>query len=114
MRSVGAVAGAVAITAVLFGAGCGIGWEDQAISHVSVSEDDRTLIVGWHCHQDSSVTVEETSDEVRLRLRVYSYRGDCASGTEVTLREPLGGRTIIDASAGTAVEPCPVDDMTCS
>lgn len=112
MRSVGAIA--VAIAAALFGAGCGIGWQDQAISHVSVGEDDRTLTVGWHCHQDSSVTVEETSDEVRLRLRVYSYKGDCASGTEVTLREPLGSRTVVDAATGRAVETCPVDDMTCS
>lgn len=103
----------MAVTVALCAAGCGIGWQDLTISQVSVGEEDRTLTVGWHCHEDSSVTVEETPDEVRLRLRAYSYRGDCAEGTVVTLQEPLGDRTVIDATTGTAVEPCTVDDMSC-
>lgn len=101
------------LLAVVLGAGCGIGWEDQAISRVSVDEDDRTLTVAWQCHLDSSVTAEETPDEVRLRFRVYSYKGDCAGVEVVTLQERLGDRTIIDATTGEAVTPCPPDDDAC-
>jgi hypothetical protein len=103
---------AVALAVAVLAAGCGIGWEDQAISRVSVGEDGRTLTVAWQCHLDSSVTAEETPDEVRLLFRVYSYRGDCAGVEVVTLQEPLGDRTIIDASTGQAVAPCaPADDV---
>lgn len=104
---------AVALLITVLVAGCGVGWQDQQISQVTVDGDDRTLTVAWHCHLDSSVTAEETPAEVRLSFRVYSYRGDCA-GTEVLrLREPLGDRTIIDASTGRSVVPCAADDEAC-
>ena len=49
---------------------------------------------------------------MRLQLRVYSYKGDCADVEVVTLKEPLGDRTIIDASTGQTVAPCaPTDDV---
>ncbi len=103
---------AVALAAAVLAAGCGIGWEDQPISGVSVGEDGRTLTVAWQCHQDSSVTAEESADEVRLQLRVYSYQGDCADVEVVTLKEPLGDRTIIDVTTGQSVTPCaPTDEM---
>ena len=104
---------AVALAVAVLAAGCGIGWEDQAISGVSVSEDGRTLTVAWQCHLDSSVTAEESADEVRLQLRVYSYKGDCADVEVVTLQEPLGDRTIIDASTGQTVAPCASTDDVC-
>ena len=70
------------------------------------------MTVAWQCHLDSSVTAEESAHEVRLQLRVYSYKGDCAGVEVVTLQEPLGDRTIIDASTGKAVSPCaPTDDV---
>lgn len=86
--------------------GCGIGWQDQPISRVSVSGDGRSLEVGWHCHQDADVEVEESKDEVRLRLRVYSYKGDCAEVERATLSSALGDRRIIDSTAGKTVTPC--------
>lgn len=103
---------ALALAVAVLAAGCGVGWEDQPISRVSVAEDGRTLTVAWQCHLDSSVTADETPDEVRLLFRVYSYEGDCADVEVVTLQEPLGDRTIIDASTGQTVAPCaPTDDV---
>jgi hypothetical protein len=104
----------VALSAVVaLGVGCGIGWQDQEISQVTVGEDDRTLTVAWQCHLDSSLTAEETSDEVRLQFRVYAYQGDCAGTEEVTLRQPLGDRTIIDVTTGEAVSPCAPGEDGC-
>jgi hypothetical protein len=108
-RQIRAVALVVTLAALL--AACGIGWEDQPISRVAVAQDDRTLTVGWHCHMDSSLTVEESPDEVRLLLSAYSYKGDCADAEQITLRDPLGDRALIDASTGRTVTPCaPADD----
>jgi hypothetical protein len=80
---------AVVSAGTLGASGCGIGWQDWPISRVSVSGDGRSLDVGWHCHQDADVEVEESKDEVRLRLRVSSYRGDCADVERATLSSAL-------------------------
>lgn len=97
---------AVISAATLGASGCGIGWQVQPISRVSVSGDGRSLDVGWHCHQDADVEVKESEDEVRLRLRVYSYKGDCADVERATLSSTLGGRRIIDSTTGKTVAPC--------
>lgn len=98
----------VAVGGVLMVAGCGIGWQDRPISVVEVQEDDRTLLVGYHCELDASVEVEETQDEVRLEFRAYGSTGnDCANSEEVQLVDPLAGRRLIDTSNGAEITPCP-------
>ena len=93
---------------LLISPGCGgDGWADQPISHVTASGDGRTLDVGWHCHREVRATAEESDDEVRIRLRVHTYKGDCAATESVTLAAPLDGRTLIDATTGEVVTPCP-------
>ena len=96
----------VALVALLASA-CSIGWQDQQISTVEVLDDERTLVVGYHCDADASVEAEETADEVRLTFRVSgAYRGDCADAEEVKLDAPLAGRRVIDAPHETEIDPC--------
>jgi len=97
---------AVISAGTLVASGCGIGWQDQPISRVSVSGDGRSLDVGWHCHQDADVEVEETEDEVRLRFRVDGYKGDCADVERANLSSALGDRRIVDSTTGKTVTPC--------
>jgi hypothetical protein len=95
------------VLALLMVGGCGIGWKDQPISTVEVSDDERTLLVGYHCDLDSSLKAEETSDKVRLTFRVYGGEGiDCARYEEVKLDSPLGDRRVIDASNEEEIVPC--------
>lgn len=101
---------AVISAGALGASGCGIGWQDQPISRVSVSGDGRSLDVGWHCHQDADVEVEESQDEVRLRLRVSSYEGDCADVERAPLSSALGDRRIVDSTTGKTIAPCLASD----
>lgn len=72
----------------------------------SVSGDVLQLVVDT-CHGDPRATVEETDDEVTVT--VVSTRHDpgdaCQDVVEVTLREPLGSRTLIDGLSGQEPEP---------
>lgn len=97
---------AVISTGTLGASGCAIGWQDQPISRVLVSADGRSLDVSWHCHKEADVEVEESEDEVRLRFRVDSYKGDCADLERVTLASALGDRRFVDSTTGKAVTPC--------
>lgn len=97
---------AVISTGTLGASGCAIGWQDQPISRALVSADVRSLDVGWHCHKEADVEVEESEDEVRLRFRVDSYKGGCADLERVTLASALGDRRIVDSTTGKAVTPC--------
>lgn len=97
---------AVISAGTLGATGCGIGWQGQPISSVSVSGDGRLLDVGWHCHQDADVEVEESENEVLLRLRVDGYEGDCADVERATLSSALGNRRIIDSTTRKTVTPC--------
>jgi len=101
---------AVISTGTLGASGCAIGWQDQPISRVLVSADVRSLDVGWHCHQDADVEVEESQDEVRLRLRVSSYKGDCADVERATLSSALGDRQVVDSTTGKTIPPCLASD----
>ena len=96
----------VAMGGVLMAAGCGIGWQDRPVSVVEVQEDDRTLLVGYHCELDASVTADETPEELRLTFRSYGSTGnDCANSEEVQLADPLAGRRLIDTSNGAEITP---------
>lgn len=106
-RSTQLVRGVSVVIALLLAGGCGLGWKDQPISTVEVSDDERTLVVGYHCDVDASVVAEESSDEVRLIFRVDGgNRGDCADVEEVELDSPLGDRQVVDASNGEEIVPC--------
>ena len=90
--------------------GCGMGWPDQPISRVSVPGDGLSLDVGWHCHQDADVELEESKHEVRLRLRVHNHKGDRADLERATLASALGDRWIVDSTTGKTVTPCRAQD----
>ncbi len=97
---------AVISAGTLVASGCGVGWQDQPISRIWVSADGRSLEVGWHCHEEADVEVEETEDEVRLRFRADSYKGDCADVERANLSSALGDRRIVDLTTGKTVTPC--------
>jgi hypothetical protein len=108
-RRAAARASIAALVAVL-AAGCALAWNDAPISMVAVDQDETSLIVGYHCHMDSSLEAEETSEEVRLTFRTYDEpRGDCADFERVELDEPLGQRRLIDTSTGDELTPCRPD-----
>lgn len=97
---------ALAATAVATTTACGSDWQDQPIHQVTVSDDDRTLDVGWHCHNDVDVDVLESATEVRLTLHVNGYRGDCADTARVVLNAPIDDRPLIDATTGRNIRTC--------
>jgi hypothetical protein len=96
------------VATALLVSGCGMGWEDLSIGSVSVAGDGRSLEVGWYCHEQAVVDVEESENEVRLTLRARGYRGDCATAETVVLSLPLDGRRVIDATTGAPISPCTV------
>lgn len=101
------VLGASVVVALLLVSGCGLGWKDQPISTVEVSDDERTLVIGYHCDVDASLVAEESPDEVRLIFPVHGgNRGDCADFEEVELDSPLGDRQVIDALNDEEIVPC--------
>jgi len=86
---------------------CGDSWTDQPIATVEVRDDDRTLVVGYHCDYNASIEAEETDEEVRLTFRVNGgNRGDCADVEELELDAPLEERDLIDTSNGEEITPC--------
>ena len=91
---------------VLAAPGCALAWNDAPISAGAIDPDETSLIVGYHCHMDSSLEAEETSEEVRLTFRTYDERrGDCADIERIELDEPLGERRLIDTSTGDELTP---------
>ena len=68
------------------------------------------------CNENPTAEVEESAAEVRVRVTSGRWLGrdadDCADGTEVILKTPLGTRRIIDDSTGEVVELQPAEDDT--
>ena len=69
-----------------------------------VSEDGTVLTLGTGaCSRDQTASVQETSTEVRIRVKAKQTDLKCASGVIVHLAAPLGGRTVIDRKTGRVV-----------
>jgi hypothetical protein len=53
------------------------------------------------CNADLSAEVEETAEEVRIRVHAENNTtADCADGMRVTLDDDLGSRRVLDDRAG--------------
>lgn len=87
----------------------GISAQLQPIDHALVSPDGRVITapaLGGGCVTRVALTASETGMAVRLRLTAYSVTGRdvaCPADAQLlqastTLRGPLGGRRLIDAS----------------
>jgi hypothetical protein len=65
------------------------------------------------CNENPTAEVVESDTEVRVHVTSGRWLGrnasDCADGVVVTLKAPLGTRTVIDQSTGQAVEVSPSD-----
>ncbi len=84
---------------------CAGTYTDYAVlDGVEGEPSDRTLVLtGTHgaCDTPRPAEVTETATEVRVRVPLTVQRGDCrdiglALRVEVKLREPLGGRAVIE------------------
>ena len=104
------LAAVIAVT-VWGGQSRGISAQLQPIDHALVSPDGRVITVpalGGGCVTRVALTASETGTAVRLRLTAYSITGRnvaCPADVQLlqastTLREPLAGRHLVDASRG--------------
>ncbi len=74
------------------------GWEEAAISDVRATADGGGgLVIATGCREGQDIEVSETSEKVRLLLRVRGeHQGDCNIHVEVELRRALGDRPVVD------------------
>ena len=67
----------------------------------------------FSCNENPTADVVESDTEVRVHVTSGRWLGrnggDCADGVVVTLKAPLGARTIVDRSTGQTVELSPAD-----
>lgn len=81
---------------------------------VSVSGDAGATVLQVSvdsCNQNPQVTAEETDTEVRVQVQTVERqqrRDDCLDSVELTLNEPLGSRTVVDATTGAELEVLPL------
>jgi hypothetical protein len=65
------------------------------------------------CNENPTAEVVESDTEVRVHVTSGRWLGrdggDCADGVVVTLKAPLGTRTVVDQSTGQTVEVSPAD-----
>ena len=93
----------------LAAAGCQGSHVDYArLDGATVRPDDRTIVVGGvhgACDTVLEPEVTETPTEVRIAVPLHVEEGPCTSvglflREQVTLREPLGPRQLVDARTG--------------
>jgi Domain of unknown function (DUF4352) len=92
----------IAAVLVLMAACVDVSDDDVRIGGVSGEPLSRTLSFGLNtCNADLSADVEETAEEVRIRVHAENNTtGDCADGMRVTLDDDLGNRRVIDDRTG--------------
>jgi hypothetical protein len=65
------------------------------------------------CNENPTAEVVESDSEVRVHVTSGRWLArdadDCADGVVVTLKAPLGTRTVVDQSTGQTVEVSPAD-----
>jgi hypothetical protein len=71
-----------------------------------VSADGTTVTIGVAaCNADHKVDVDERVDQVVVKVTATNgSEGDCADAVQFRLSEPLGDRSLIDASDGEEIE----------
>jgi hypothetical protein len=92
----------IAAGLVLLAACVDVSDDDVRLSSVSGERLSRTLSFGINtCNADLSADVEETAEEVRIRVHAENNTtGDCADSMRVTLDDDLGNRRVIDDRTG--------------
>ena len=77
---------------------------DQPISF-GMQLEPREIEVWYGCTQGvHKFHVLQEPDRIVVRIRARSHSGDCASGMQFTLDQPLDNRIVIDGSTGERVE----------
>ena len=78
---------------------------------VNAEPSSSSLVLGLDtCNADLSADVEETAEEVRIR--VYAENDtpdDCADGIQLTLDDALGNRRVINDRTGEQLDVVPPD-----
>jgi hypothetical protein len=92
----------IAAGLVLLAACVDVSDDDVRLSSVSGERLSHTLSFGINtCNADLSADVEETAEEVRIRVHAENNTtGDCADSMRVTLDDDLGNRRVIDDRTG--------------
>ena len=81
-------------------------WHETAIQTWRFAGVDETtlLLVIPTCNADHRVSLREEVNRVRVLVKERDdTTDDCLDGVEVRLREPLGGRDVVDSSTGRLV-----------
>lgn len=69
--------------------------------------ETRLDVVIASCNKDPTVDVQESIEEIHLRVQVQSrlelFSGDCLDGVSLELAKPLGERTVVDGATDEAV-----------
>ena len=77
------------------------------VMEVVLHSPQRLELIVASCHGAPRVSLQETAADVQVKVMAFStpFRGglDCLDSVEVSLREPLGDRTVVDKHAGRAV-----------
>lgn len=106
-RRIAAAVGVVLVVALAGWAASRVfGWDERPITEVWVEGPDRLVVLG-HCHHVARVAVDTGDDVVELRLQTRGPpRGDCLTGVDVALDEPLGDRLLLDVATGRSPPIC--------
>jgi hypothetical protein len=85
--------------------------DDVRIGGVNGEPSSSSLFLGLNtCDADLSAEVEETAEEVRIRVHAENNTtGDCLDGMRVTLDDALGNRRVIDDRTGEELDVTPPD-----
>ena len=95
---------------LLLTAGCGgDGRTDARLTSYSLTSPTTLMVATDGCRLDPTVDdLRESPEEVRLLVRRDRASGfgqsSCEDVVEVELREPLGGRNVVNAATGAAVK----------
>ena len=84
---------------------------DVGVRSVNGEPSSRLLGLGIAtCNADLSADVEETAEEVRIRVHAENdTRNDCRDFIRVTLDDALGDRSVIDERTGEELRVMPPD-----
>jgi hypothetical protein len=86
------------------------GGQASIISVVGVSPDGLTIqLEVASCNADLQAEVAETPQRVIVRVFAWNNTRDgCSDGHVVELKDPLGNRSLIDASTGAEIDVPPI------
>lgn len=108
-------AGAIAVGACVLLASTGCDGRSRSVfAAYGDAESTRLELNVASCNENPTAEVVESDTEVRVQVTSGRWLGrnadDCADGVVVTLKAPLGTRTVVDQSTGQTVEVSPADD----